>query len=108
MLTLPIKRLWFDKIKRGIKNEEYRDLTDYYTVRFNKVWGKAKNEPKWICLRNGYTLHAPKIYIKCKLYIGTGREEWGAVRGQKYYVLRILEVSNDIPEEIRDEQFTGI
>ena len=37
MLTLPIKRKWFDMIASGEKKEEYRALTDYYDTRFTNV-----------------------------------------------------------------------
>ena len=30
MLTLPIKKCWFDLIVSGVKDEEYRDCTDFY------------------------------------------------------------------------------
>ena len=33
MLTLPIKRKWFDMICRGEKREEYREPTDYWKER---------------------------------------------------------------------------
>ena len=35
MLTLPIKKKWFDMIKSGEKKEEYREIKPYYTSRFN-------------------------------------------------------------------------
>ena len=35
MLTLPIKRIWFDMIKVGIKKEEYREIKPYWTTRLN-------------------------------------------------------------------------
>mgnify|MGYP007087915891 FL=1 len=37
MLTLPIKKCWFDLIVSGVKNEEYRDCTDYYLKRFHHL-----------------------------------------------------------------------
>ena len=30
VLILPIKRKWFDMIRRGIKLEEYREIKSYY------------------------------------------------------------------------------
>jgi hypothetical protein len=32
-LVLPLKRQWFEMTKAGIKNEEYRELTDYWIKR---------------------------------------------------------------------------
>ena len=34
MLTLPIKKKWFDMIKSGEKKEEYREIKPYYVSRF--------------------------------------------------------------------------
>lgn len=104
MLTLPIKGLWFHKIKTGIKLEEYREIKPYYTSRFNTVFGDKPEEPKWIRLRQGYSAESPQMYIKCILSKGHGKQEWGAVRGKKYYVLRILDKSMEKPEEIKHEK----
>lgn len=37
-LTLPLKKKWFDLIKAGIKKEEYRECSDYWISRFNKLY----------------------------------------------------------------------
>lgn len=39
MLTLPIKRQWFDEILMGTKTIEYREIKPYWTSRFMKVTG---------------------------------------------------------------------
>ena len=39
MLTLPIKRQWFDEILLGTKTIEYREIKPYWTSRFMKVTG---------------------------------------------------------------------
>lgn len=39
MLTLPIKKKWFDMILSGEKKEEYREIKEYYDVRFVSVFG---------------------------------------------------------------------
>ena len=36
MLTLPIKKKWFDMIKSGEKKEEYREIKQYWFTRFNR------------------------------------------------------------------------
>ncbi len=33
MLILPIKKKWFDMIKKGEKKEEYREIKPYYDSR---------------------------------------------------------------------------
>lgn len=59
MLTLPIKRMWFDMIASGEKKKEYRAIKEY---------SKA----------------APQVKAMCTLSIGTGKPEWGAEPGKKY------------------------
>lgn len=88
MLTLPIKKQWFDMIKRGEKTEEYREIKPYYESRF-------KNNLSQQCiLRNGYSANSPAILINYDLVIGNGKSEWGAETGTLYYVLRITKVES--------------
>lgn len=108
MLEFKIKKEWFDMIKSGKKKEEYRDIKPFYTSRFNNILRKtntyywfddksitAKNREFDVIFVNGYGANDPKIKCKCKLRIGQGREEWGAIPGQEYYILEILEVKNE-------------
>lgn len=37
MLTLPIKKKWFDMILSGEKKEEYREIKPYWDTRF-ETW----------------------------------------------------------------------
>ena len=95
MLTLPIKKCWFDLIVSGVKNEEYRDCTDYYLKRFHHlkmtmVDGKAQT---FIRLRNGYGRNAPSCLIRCWMDMGEGRVEWGATPGKQYIRLHITTVN---------------
>lgn len=106
MLELPIKKKWFDMIASGEKKEEYREIKQYWTSRFSKIFpyniyqNSAKEVwylgdgtmPQTIILRNGYSPFSPKLRCKCKLRIGQGKEEWGAELNKKYYILDILEV----------------
>lgn len=97
MLTLPIKKKWFDMILSGEKKEEYREMTPYYQVRFKNLWkfdqfnGSAIRE---IRFRNGYSGNSPSFVAKCSLRTGTGKVEWGAEPGKQYYVLTIHEISD--------------
>lgn len=83
MLTLPIKKKWFDMILSGEKKEEYREIKPYYISRFKDM------EKDLVKFRNGYSLESP--YIVCWVHIkkGTGRQEWGAEPNKDYYVLEI-------------------
>lgn len=97
MLTLPIKKKWFEMIRKGEKFEEYREIKPYYTTRFKNVWngsligGTAIRE---IMFRNGYTAKSPYIIAACTLRIGKGKPEWGAEKDKEYYILEIQGIRN--------------
>ena len=82
MLTLPIKKKWFDMILSGEKKEEYREIKPYYDSRF-------KNGIDYIVFRNGYKKDSPKIKCGCLITKGYGKEKWGAEPNKLYYVLKI-------------------
>lgn len=93
MLTLPIKKKWFDLILSGEKREEYRKISPYYTSRFQNLF-HADTDAKEICFRNGYSSTSPSFVAVCTLDIGEGKEEWGAEPGQIYYRLHVKRISN--------------
>ena len=107
MLTLPIKKKWFDMIKNGEKVEEYRAFTEYYQTRLRNVWGYPAywHEIHEVILKNGYAADAPKLLIKASLAVRTGRKEWGAKPNEKYFVLIIHSVSEPV-EEIKNIFYT--
>lgn len=93
MLTLTIKKKWFDMIKNGIKKEEYREINKYYDSRFDKhFYIDRVLTPNYIIFRNGYKKDSPKIKCLCSLAQGFGKEEWGAILEHGYYILEILSV----------------
>ena len=75
-------------ILSGIKSEEYRALSPYYQTRFQKLF--CDNAPKQLILRNGYSKASPACQVTATLRIGTGKQEWGAEPGTKYFILSIL------------------
>lgn len=93
MLTLPIKKKWFDMILSGEKKEEYREIKPYYTRRFRTLWENAGingvQETRKIRFRNGYSYDSPSLVATVHLSLGEGRPEWGALSGVKYYKLHI-------------------
>ena len=111
MLTLPIKKKWYDMILSGEKKEEYRSVSPYYTIRFRKFITLNPNYsddyiketfkasaadgglPYYggVILKNGYKTCAPAMLVRGKIMIRTGRPEWGAAEGVEYYVLTIEE-----------------
>ena len=93
-LVLPIKGKWFRMILSGEKGEEYRTRKPYWEKRFLKYFGQTMDERKRIIFRNGYGNDKPQFTALCSLSEGYGREEWGAEKGIKYYVLKIHEVTD--------------
>lgn len=99
MLTLPIKKVWYEMILSGFKKEEYRNITPYYEARFKNAFGYIlyNNEIVYkkealIKFRNGYSKNAPSFIAKCSINIGEGRQEWGAIPGVKYFILGIVKI----------------
>ena len=107
MLTLPIKKKWFDMILSGEKKEEYREIKPYYDSRFYhiKAFPKEKTNSDsiaeftlkietvdYVIFRNGYSKNSPSIKCKVDITTGPGKKEWGAEPNKKYYVLKILSV----------------
>ncbi len=109
MLTLPIKKKWFDMILSGEKNEEYREIKAYWTNRLLKCDIKFDTEKiiellklgyctifKTVQLRNGYGNNRPTITCEVKIKIGYGKKEWGAEPGKEYYILEILDFKDEM------------
>jgi hypothetical protein len=58
ILHLTLEREWFDDIVRGVKNEEYRDLKDYWKTRLE---GRKYDIVRF---RNGYATDAPEMDVE--------------------------------------------
>lgn len=87
MLTLPIKRKWFDMIASGEKKEEYRDRSPYYRARLDKYFAKEF----YIKLRAGYSSNCPSLTCRAFLKRGIGKKAWGAP-DYECYILEIMEI----------------
>ena len=107
MLTLPIKKKWFDMIKSGKKKEEYREIKPYYETRFAndlikrypysyechlEAVNDIERQEYNIILRNGYSKNSPSIKCEVEITTGYGKPEWGATPNKEYYVLKILSI----------------
>lgn len=93
-LTVSIKKEWLDMIRSGKKREEYRDIKQYYTSRFTRIFAQApgyadSEKSAFIRFRAGYSASSPSIIAECTLRIGIGRTEWGAEKGKEYYILTV-------------------
>lgn len=90
MITLPIKKHWFDMILSGEKKEEYRSLTK----RYESMFKNAANEKNqfWCIIRNGYSSNSPSAKLFVEYHVGYGNPNWGAEPNQLYFVLSILDI----------------
>lgn len=101
MLTLPIKQPWYDMIRSGEKPEEYRARTSYWETRLETAFECSIDEAiengarAVVRFRNGYRSDSPSFAALVRLWIGPGREEWGAEPGVEYFILRILEIDSE-------------
>ena len=119
VLPLTLTKKWFDMIKSGAKTEEYREIKSHWFSRLvfrhldvikyvgirdasinediirlcnDDLWSKTLGfKPfDFVAFTNGYSKNAPKINVECKgIEINTGKTEWGAVDGQKYFVIKL-------------------
>ena len=95
VLQLTLKKKWFDLIKSGVKKEEYREIKRFWESRFAVMLVNKQHYDR-ILFKNGYSKNAPKFLIELKgIRIGTGKTEWGAESGIKYFVLELGEIIND-------------
>ena len=94
MLTLPIKKKWFDMILSGEKTDEYREVTPYWTTRFCNLLdrGPMYTPCRYVRFRNGYSKDAPSFVAKVIIGKGCGLEQWGAEQDKVYYILHILRI----------------
>lgn len=82
-LDLVLKYKWYDMYIAGIKLEEYRDITPYWTKRISR-------SIKWVRFHRGYTSTTISFAVR-EVVIDTGNPEWGADAGKLYYVIRLGE-----------------
>lgn len=95
MITLPIKKKWFDMIVSGEKKEEYRENNRYYMSRF----GAHLNQKITIRLRNGYHRGSPSAICEVTPCIKIGKPEWGAEPNKMYITLQIFSVRLEIEKQ---------
>lgn len=97
MLTLQIKRKWFDMIVSGEKKEEYREIKPYYTKRFQSIglldrYGLPTVSIEKVVLKNGYSSDSRQALVDVTIDIKQGKSEWGAEPNQEYYCLLIKKI----------------
>ena len=90
-LTLNLKKKWFDMIKVGYKQEEYREMSWYWHQRLYKKGDFTFNEFDEIVFKLGYPKNTDtEKILKFKnpiIKIGYGRKEWGADKYRQYFII---------------------
>jgi len=94
MLTLPIKRKWYEMILTGEKKEEYREIKPYWAARLAyhmqiSAFDDGVFPVKFI---NGYGKKSPAFNALVTCSIGTGKTKWGATAEKEYFILKIKEI----------------
>ena len=90
ILHLTIKGKWFDKIARGEKVREYREVKPHWRGRLLHTNG-ARKEYEEIHIRNGYSMDKPFMRIKWKGW------EYQKYEGTIHFAIdvsEILEIKN--------------
>ena len=107
ILHLTLKKKWFDMIASGEKKEEYREYKHYWSRRlwtrdeFIGLDGGYFNKYDIVRFRNGYAKDAPTIDVEWKgIKVTKGREEWGAVPNEVYFVIKLGKVLLNSEQEL--------
>ena len=86
-LKLVLKEKWYRMIERGEKLEEYREIKPFYDRLFRAVVIYDK-----VTFYLGYAKNRPQMTFSVRdICRCTGREDWGAEKGKKYYVIKLGE-----------------
>lgn len=93
-LHLILKKQWFDLIESGVKKEEYRDITPHYASRICNDGNLDVFRPfDVVVFQLGYQTDAKRMTVECKgIDYGTGKPEWGAEPGKRYFVIKLGEI----------------
>ena len=94
VLTLQIKREWFDKIESGEKKEEYREIKPYFDNRlFSKEYTHLRLINGFARNINGRRVEAPRLLVEIKsIKKGLTKQKWANKAGQLCYVIALGEI----------------
>lgn len=84
ILNLTLKVQWYNLIERGIKLEEYRDMTDWWTKR---IW-EHRHEIEAV----RFTDYRRTMVLKVNdITIGRPKREWTAFAHRTVYIIHLGE-----------------
>lgn len=109
-LRLTVKKQWFDMLLSGEKKEEYREIKEFWSIRFfpNYLGKNCSRIPEdgeeygeyelrnydLVEFTNGYGKDKPAVTFECKgIKIGQGNAEWGAPAKDVFIIQLGKEVS---------------
>lgn len=87
VLQLAVKEPWFSMIASGEKKEEYREIKDYWTKRFNgnKIYTH-------VLFVNGYGANRPRVEKEIEdICVGKPKEGWcpSEFLDNEYYIIKL-------------------
>jgi len=100
ILHLNLQRKWFDMILSGEKREEYRKISPYWDRIFKLSYPRIKGKyylpsDVKICFSNGYKKDRDQFCAQLiGVHIGYGLEKWGAIPGERYYILSLGDITD--------------
>lgn len=95
VLTLTLKKKWFDMILSGEKKEEYREIKPYWIRRLKNPDFEQSEFIKFdrVLFKNGYQKNARKMTFKdCRISIGTAKPEWSDNWQGDVFVIKLGEI----------------
>ena len=92
VLTLSVKKEWFDKIVSNEKKEEYREIKPYWIKRLTTNCGKVLYRPyTHVLFINGYGDDKPRVEKEIEsIDIGKPRKGWCPedFLGKEFFVIK--------------------
>lgn len=89
VLTLPLKKKWFEMVKNGIKKEVYREITDYYRNKFGWLANSYHRYSKVVFSTYTSKGDADRTieFKNPRIRQDFGKPQWGAEKGELYFVI---------------------
>lgn len=90
ILTLTLKKKWFDLIASGVKKEEYREMKHYWACRLGKIDGSYFRKYDQVEFKNGYGANVPTMLVECNgITIKEAKPEWSDNAQGKFFVISL-------------------